>query len=158
MQQAHPGRQPHASLTLAAAGTVAAEGAQQPLPCQASPFLEATTDNETPNQDQANHRRAPDRPISDTTPRNVRPTPVQQRSPTPTERPETTATSVTDCEQDTLLRKHRSNVPHLRAESPPGENLGRMSGAGERVGRIDCVTRHTPERRGKSHSRRPEAS
>ena len=118
----------------------------------------ATTDNETPNQDQANHRRAPDRPISDTTPRNVRLSPLQQGSPTPTERPETTATSVTDCERDTLLRKHRSNVPYLRTEPLAGENLGSMSGVGERVGRIDCVRRHGPERRGKGHSCRPEAS
>lgn len=39
-----------------------------------------------------------------------------------------------------------------------GENLGRMSAAGERVGRIDYATRHDPERHRKIHLHRSEAS
>jgi hypothetical protein len=43
-----------------------------------------------------------------------------------------------------------------RSERHPCENLGSSRSAGERVGRIDCVTSHHPERRCKSHLRSSE--
>ncbi|GAA2657878.1 hypothetical protein GCM10009864_25580 [Streptomyces lunalinharesii] len=46
-----------------------------------------------------------------------------------------------------------TSIPAVITELP-GENLGRITAAGERVGRIDCMRQHEPERRRKKHSSR----
>ncbi|GAB2972121.1 hypothetical protein GCM10023080_040190 [Streptomyces pseudoechinosporeus] len=54
-----------------------------------------------------------------------------------------------------LHKREHQGTPSLSPDSP-GENLGSMGGCGERVGRIDYLTGHEPERPRKKDQHRSE--